>query len=280
MNSLNLPPKLYQQFFTLRGMVNLVKRISPTFDGTFKQRAEHRDAWLAWEKLFRKDAPDEEQAARLLKEAEERLLALPNLARRDWYDTNEGLLECEWKDPISLALCFATTDEKMKPSWSEPLIRALQRSMCTEAVILRSTQHGECVLTNATLSVPTVLLQVDNRWSLSPMALNTNDQFEQALGQLDGHTLPMDLSAPVWGGQPQQLLEAIMLDPRTQRNSRAFSVLMWALSQRTSASMEVWEEVEKTTFSGPVAAVYRECRARMMERDWAPVPARARGQRL
>ena len=230
--------------------------------------------------MFRKDAPHEEEAARLLREAEERLRDLPNLARRDWFDTSEGLLECEWQDPVSMALCFATIDEKMKPSWSEPLIRALQRSECTESVTLRSSTYGECVLTNATLASPTVLLHVDRPWSLSGLPLNTEEEFQQAAAQLNGKDSPMDFSAPVWRSRSQQLLEAIMLDPRTQGNSRAFSLMMWELSKHASASLEVWAEVEKTAFSGPVAAVYRDCRARMMERDWAPVPARARGQRL
>lgn len=76
------------------------EEFAPAFEGPFEERLAHRKAWSAWFAAM----ADVNAPPAALEKALAAVCALPRPACRTWVGTGAESVECEWHDPVALAI--------------------------------------------------------------------------------------------------------------------------------------------------------------------------------
>ena len=278
--------------------------VVPVFEGTFQERVAHRTAWSQWEELLGELAPvDRSAALDRLNRAAQKIEALPNPGRRGWFDRNSKSVECDWLDPVAMALCLATAGQgssTINLSWRPVLMEHLQKrtSQDRPAVVLRGGEHDEVVVSAAAAVLPSVMIMHHRDWLSQsgvfddPMTLaeafseNLFEQrFERSVSQLNASRIPLDLSAPFWSSAPNQCVEAMLLDTLCQQGQEAHLAALWHFSRRghtTAQNMDYVRAVANKEsdnhvwFEHLLRKIQSEAWDRSLEKSVSP----ARGPRL
>ena len=263
-SSPHLEPWLFLNFkFGVLALTSL--EVVPAFEGSFQERVDHRTVWGEWEQLLRELAPADRPAAlRRLECAVSKIEALPNPARRSWFNSNRKTVECDWLDPVVMALCLATAGQgssTVNLSWRPVLVDHLQKRSSEDraAVVLRGPAGDETVVSAAAAVLPSVMIMYHRDWLSKsgafddPMTMadafleNVFEQrFERSVNRLNASQVPLDLSVPFWSSAPNQCLEVMLLDVLCQKGQEPHMDAMWHFAKQGRPSAGIVDVVRLT----------------------------------